>query len=236
MLVLVGFDARGCCDTTSKLDGDAWPVHNSIVRSLVGTVVLVTLACGGTSCDDNAPSSDVRDDPSSTVLADLHTLRSRPLDLPTVATGQRCPVTTEVESPSADLGPMLGTGVARPVGLGPDARLGIAPPENFGSETFGGNKVLWALSAASDGIVLVRGRQLDGTSEVRFDSGDIPSLEKVLDPTGKVPLDGGWYDFPGNTRVQYPGCYAYQIDSIEGRQSLFFSPSDCGTQSVAATW
>lgn len=182
--------------------------------------MLVTVASAGTACDDNSSTSGVDD--LSTVDADLETLRSRPLDLPTVAEGERCPVTTAVESPSAALGPMLGTAVARPVGLGPEASLGIAPPENFDSELWGGNKVLWALSATSEGVVLVRGRQLDGSSEVRFDSGDIPSLEKVLDPTGKVPLDGGWYDFPGNTRVQSPGCYAYQIDSIEGSTVIVF--------------
>jgi hypothetical protein len=112
---------------------------------------------------------------------------------------------------------MLGSGIARPV-LGAQPRIGIAPPENFGSRDWGGNKVLWALDAETSSIALLRGHQLDGALEVRFDSGAIPAEDKILDPTGKTPLDGGWYDFPGFVRLQGPGCYGFQIDR-EGEPS-----------------
>ncbi len=131
-------------------------------------------------------------------------------------------MTTDVATPSADLGPMLGLGPARPVGLGQLAQLGIAPPENYGSHVWGGNKVLWALSTEVHGPALIRGHQLDGDGEVRFDEGDVPSLEKVLDPSGKAPLAGGWYDFPGATRVRQPGCYGYQIDTEAGTTFVVF--------------
>ena len=117
---------------------------------------------------------------------------------------------------------MVGRGPARPIGLGLPARLEIAPPEDYGSQVWGGNKVLWALSSEAHCPALIRGGQLDGDSEVRFGDGDVPALEKVLDPSGKAPLAGGWYDFPGATRVRQPGCYGYQIDTAAGSTFVVF--------------
>jgi hypothetical protein len=88
---------------------------------------------------------------------------------------------------------MLGSGPARPVGLGPNAQLELAPPSNFGSATWGG-----------------------------ANNGSVPSLEKALDPTGKTPRSGGWFDFPGYTRVEHSGCYAYQIDTAAGTTTVVF--------------
>jgi hypothetical protein len=144
------------------------------------------------------------------------------LVLPLVDRGQPCPVTTEVSTPSTELGNMLGSGLARPVGIGPDRHLSIGPPTNFGSDIWGGNKVLWALSVDAGGLALIRGHQLDGDAEVRFDNGAVPSLEKVLDSSGGVPLDGGWYDFPGFTRLSRPGCYGYQIDTKARTTTVVF--------------
>jgi hypothetical protein len=147
-------------------------------------------------------------------------LRARPLVLPRIDRGQPCPVTTEVTTPSVELGTMLGSGLARPVR--PGSHLEIAAPANFGSDTWGGNKVLWALSVRAGGVALIRGHQLDGDAEVRFDDGATPSLEKVLvAPTGK-PLDGGWHAFPGSTRLSKPGCYGYQIDTEAETTTVVF--------------
>ena len=99
---------------------------------------------------------------------------------------------------------MIGVAPARPV-VGRDATIGIAPPANFGSEIWGGNKVLWALSGDTEGPALIHGHQLDGP-EARFDDGAVPATEKILDPTGKAALDGGWYDFPGFVRLPRRGA------------------------------
>jgi hypothetical protein len=117
---------------------------------------------------------------------------------------------------------MFGLGPARPIFLLSHAKLEIVPPKNYGSHVWGGNKVLWALSIEADGPALLRGGQLDGDGEVRFDTGDVPASEKVLDPSGKEPLAGGWYDFPGETRLRGPGCYGYQIDSEAGTTVVVF--------------
>ena len=79
-----------------------------------------------------------------------------------------------------------------------------------------------ALSMQVGGPALIRGHQLDGGGEVRFDEGADPSLEKVLDPAGKAPSAGGWYDFPGATRVRQPGCYGFQIDTEAGTTFVVF--------------
>lgn len=120
---------------------------------------------------------------------------------------------------------MLGRGPVRPLGLGSSAKLTIGPPADYGSQEWGGNKVMWALSAEANGPALVRGRQLDGDGEVRFNEGDVPALENMLDPSGRTPLAGGWYDFPGITRVRQPGCYGYQIDTAAGTTFVIFTAS-----------
>ncbi|MFJ2032794.1 hypothetical protein [Streptosporangium sp. NPDC087985] len=67
--------------------------------------------------------------------------------------------------------------------------------------------------------VLIRGRQLDGPGDVRFDD---PAVEELLlDPT-KDALPGGWRDYPSLTRLRTPGCYAYQIDAAVGSFTIVF--------------
>jgi hypothetical protein len=141
----------------------------------------------------------------------LAELRSRPLDVPSLTAEDACPVTELSSSPSVDLGTMWGDERVRPV-LGATSRIGLAPPANYGSDVWGGAKVLWAMSAEGSSIALIRGHQLDGDAEVRFDEGDTPAEEKVLDPGGRQALEGGWYDFPGSVRLRNPGCYGFQID------------------------
>jgi hypothetical protein len=185
-------------------------------HGLVGLVCLAAMSMFGCSS-----SASLKSMSTATGNGDVASLRSRPLVLPKIAHGQPCPLTTEVATPSADLGPMLGSGPARPL-LGAKAHLGIAPAVNFGSDAWGGDKVFWALSAQNVGPALVRGHQLDGDAEVRFDDGALPSLDKVLDPTGMTPLAGGWYGFPGYTRVRQPGCYGFQIDTDAGATVVVF--------------
>lgn len=144
---------------------------------------------------------------------DADDLRQRPLQLPKLPLDERCPVTTDVSRPSADLGPLLGTSLARPVLDSPTLRL--APAENFDSLSWKGQKVLWALTTASPGVVLLRGQRVGAADELRFDGGAEPVSEKVLDPAGRRELDGGWVDFPSYLRVKSSGCFAIQIDSAE---------------------
>lgn len=92
----------------------------------------------------------------------------------------------------------------------PDGTLGyVAPTGNAWSDrAWGGQKVLWVVDPAVVEDVLVRGYQLDGPHQLAF--GDPASPQLVL------PVDGGaksgtWRDYPGYTRLQAPGCYAYLV-------------------------
>ena len=58
------------------------------------------------------------------------------------------------------------------------------------------------------GPVLVRGRQLDGPNELRFNRGLLPPREMRILPAPQLRTE------PSFTRVRAPGCYGYQVDGI----------------------
>jgi hypothetical protein len=149
----------------------------------------------------------------------------RPLHTPTVPFGSACP-TTGPDS-KGDLsrigfyGTAWGEGPAYPV-LNADASEPLmrfndpVPPDSgfYGSAWFG-NKVLWAFDPVYSGPILIRGLQVDGGNEVRFDNGRIPPLELR---TGS----GGSGGRPSFTRVRAAGCYAYQIDGTTFSSTIVF--------------
>ncbi|MBA2384886.1 MAG: hypothetical protein H0V68_09550 [Actinobacteria bacterium] len=138
----------------------------------------------------------------------------RPLALPSLQADGKCPAA----APSGNLssrgfgGHAWGPGPAYPVGLGSEAPvLRYLDPIPRASEFFGsawfGNKVLWFVDRdAYQGPVLIRGRQLDGPSLLRFERGHVPPRElRIVTHAG---------DQPSYTRVRAPGCYAYQVDGL----------------------
>jgi len=147
----------------------------------------------------------------------------RPLRVPTIAPGSRCPVSRieeRVNFATYGVRPGFGAGPAYPIfgSRSPDGGAVLRfqyPPTSasgfFGSD-WGGQKVLWfVLPGAAP--VLVRGRQLDGPNELRFDSGQNPSAElKLLRAL----------DRPSVTRLRAPGCYAYQIDGASFSELIVF--------------
>lgn len=134
----------------------------------------------------------------------------RPLDLPDLRAGDECPVTRTQQRPDPGLGFVQGEGSAGPVGIPADGVLGYIGPGTWVDQSWGGQKVLWAVDPAVTGDVVVRGRQLDGPHEVQFDDPAVPEL--VLSPDEDA-LPGGWRDYPSFTRLRAPGCYAYQVDT-----------------------
>jgi hypothetical protein len=111
-----------------------------------------------------------------------------------------------------------GPGPAYPfIGSGSDrAQLVFELPLGdpvFGTE-WGGTKAIWGISIRYAGPILVRGRQLDGPNEVRFENGS-PGFtdEKRLHPDAELRLVGPKpHGNPATTRLRAPGCYAYQVD------------------------
>jgi hypothetical protein len=154
----------------------------------------------------------------------------RPLRIPSIAPGTSCPTTAR--DPRGDLtrigfsGAAWGGGPAYPAGLGSDSGpvLGYLDPIPMSSEFFGsgwsGNKVLWVVDSSYYGPVLVRGRQLDGPNEIRFNRGFPPPRELRLAAWPK--------HHPSSTRVHAAGCYAYQIDGLGFSYLIVFEaqPSD----------
>ena len=129
-----------------------------------------------------------------------------------LASGSPCPTT-----PGRPLDPALvevvGDGPVY-VALGVEDTLHYAPAKNFGSQEWAGQKTIWAIQPGFAGLVLVRGRQLDGPNELRFGRGDVPATELLFHAPGEAQSDppNGWTYEIDYTRVRAPGCYAYQID------------------------
>jgi hypothetical protein len=153
--------------------------------------------------------------PPASVWKALH----RPLQLPTVAAGEPCPVSALDQS--FDFGRYgvvrgIGPGPAWPIGFdqpGSVLRFTYPPPPTsafYGSE-WSGNKVLWFTSPDAVGPFLIRGGRLDAPGELRFDEGTVPPTEMRL-------LAGR----PSYTRVRAPGCYAYQVDGPQFSYPVVF--------------
>jgi hypothetical protein len=154
-------------------------------------------------------------------------LRRRPVNVPAVVPGKPCGTSSasgdlaQIGTHPAIRGPAWGPGPAYPWGLTLDGgkpvlRFEYPPrPESGWAESgWGGTKVLWVIAASYHGPVLVRGRQLDGPNEARFQDGR-PGFtrETALRPPAELRLTGPETRAnPATTRLRAPGCYAYQVD------------------------
>jgi hypothetical protein len=152
----------------------------------------------------------------------------RPLGVPHFSPGSPCPVSPP--DPRGDLKaivgwgagiPAWGSGPAYPVLLGfkgpvqpePEIAFELPPPPGFGG-SWGVSKAVWFTEASyAPGRVLVRGRQLDGTNEVRFEDGR-PAFtsEGRLNPATELRLVADGSGHQSTTRLRSGGCYAYQLD------------------------
>src|SRR5579859_1609067 len=57
------------------------------------------------------------------------------------------------------------------------------------------------------GLLLIRGKQLDGSHQVRFDNTLLPEI--ALDISQATTQQ--WTERPSDTRLQASGCYVYQM-------------------------
>jgi hypothetical protein len=165
------------------------------------------------------------------VLAfDWGQLRGRPLAIIALAAGAPCPVSSRTGN-LARMGlgifPAWGAGPAYPAFDPPHAD--IAQVFEFGPQPeyaeWGIEKVMWAVDPRYVGPVLVRGRQLDGSNELRFENGS-PGFTRAqtLHPAAELRIVGG-YVHPAATRARQAGCYAYQADGIGFSRAIVFTIS-----------
>jgi hypothetical protein len=141
-------------------------------------------------------------------------LTRRPLHIPTLALGSACPATEaagtlgdrgNIDAPGA---PAFGPGPAYPALASDGGRAVLHYLPNWGYDGWDGTKLLWTVPRYN-GPYIVRGRQLDGPNELRFDQG--PQWTDRLNH--ELRLVGSYSRLnPAATFVLVPGCYAYQVD------------------------
>jgi hypothetical protein len=155
-------------------------------------------------------------------LQTYESLLRRPLQLPEIAPGETCPVKL-VTTAQAEEVPM-SDGQVHLVQSDPlTYRLAVS----YGQDSDWGTAAAVAfIDGDYNGPLLLRGRQIDGSNELRFGPGVFPDRMLVL--------HGGPSDLPGAgprgvtqngiaVRISAPGCYAYQIDSLYGSQVIVFT-------------
>lgn len=141
----------------------------------------------------------------------------RPLHLPRLAPGQRCPI-----SPSQPVS--WGTAGQRLTGRGPAYLIGLSGASGgtisiAGSARDGlgwyGQKTPWAIRRSYDGPILVRGARIGRRGQVRFAHAYGDHLRELQWDAGAdqgSPPDPDFRFLASATLVRAPGCYAFQID------------------------
>lgn len=158
---------------------------------------------------------------SPSVVDPWESLRSRPLDLPTIGEGSACPVTSTSQVSDA-YAPASGDGPVYPV-LG-DGEFPLCVGRVEGGWEY--RKVLWVSDPTYTGPALIRGGQIDGENDLRFQNGPDPAAELELpeEPKASSPdEEPGWRAWPSYTRLREPGCYAHQIDGVGFTDFVVFS-------------
>jgi hypothetical protein len=122
----------------------------------------------------------------------------RPLHIPALGSGGSCPV-------SAGNGPLKPS----PTGLAATSFIG---------SSWKGARVTWQ-SSGYQGPILIRGRQVGGQGAIGFGEGHTPYDELQLLGRAMGAPSGQW---PSFTRVQAPGCYAYQVDGTSFSELIVF--------------
>jgi hypothetical protein len=155
-------------------------------------------------------------------------LQQRHLHIPSLRSGTPCPTTPSKQAIPGFSDFLLGNGPVYADFFGGNAGdsehsvLRYVDAQSFegGTSGWGGQKVLWFIDPAYKGPALIRGERLDGSGQVRFDSEldepDLPTAHTLL--TALRIFGGGgsspWPNWASNTRLQMPGCYAYQVDGL----------------------
>lgn len=165
--------------------------------------------------------------PSEGAYAPWTKLR-RPLHIPHLAPGSACPTTGatgQLPSPPF-VGTKFGRGPVYPgFGLVDQALIYFHYPPTLTSawpnSAWSGQKVMWLTSPSYHGPTLIRGRQLDGPNRLRFDDGDLPSVEKRIGTWGRN-AGSRWGSSASETRLLAPGCYGYQVDGLTFSRVIIF--------------
>jgi len=142
----------------------------------------------------------------------------RPLRLPSLASDGSCPV-SPTHRVVQIFGPALGDGPVYAVIPGGPLRFQYPPARTsvFAGSDWGGNKVVWFSKPTYTGPILIRGGEVGGSHAVGFSGGDPAAYDSM-----ELPPGHGWRNWPTATRVNAPGCYAYQVDGTNFTEVIVF--------------
>lgn len=186
-------------------------------RRRIVSAIVVTLATGGVYVGVrtavSAPGSE--------------SLLSRPLHLPALVFGGRCPVLSgyTVDNPYF-VGDALGKGPVRVlIAQTGDVRHGRPTLGIGGPSPWHALQTLWFAIPGDDGPFVVRAARLGKPGPVAVQADGIglaPGLGPLTVPAGPTPNSfptptgssswAGYRTVPGSTWVKSPGCYAWQVD------------------------
>jgi len=147
----------------------------------------------------------------------------RPLEIPKLAPGARCPVTS-AKRVSPDFAPAQGSGPVYPAGTGRGLEFNYPPTRDqlWYPTKWSGQKVIWIARESYAGPVLIRGRQVDGRNVLRFGRGSVPTRELRLLRSGTSIGTWKGRHWGTYTRLRAPGCYAWQVDGAGFSKVIVF--------------
>ena len=145
-------------------------------------------------------------------------LLARPLHLPALSAGQRCPATHgDPIATSFFSGVAFGGGPVRVlIANEGDLRRGDVDLGGTGAPGWSALQTSWFSTPGYQGPFVVRGKRLgtSGVIEVRpGGTGLVPVSGPLIVPAGPtMNTQDGYRTVPGSTWVRSPGCYAWQVD------------------------
>ena len=158
--------------------------------------------------------------------------KQRPLTLPVIRTGDRCPV-TQGSSESVPPAPYIFCAGCLWFGRGPvyfawsfhvnhveDAVFSLdgVPQENSSYRA----KTPWVSKPDYEGPILIRGRRLDGKDALRFRVAEPKPVEDLKLNAPSRTDSAHWSFWPSSMYVPGPGCYGVQVDTLRGTDIVIF--------------
>lgn len=151
-------------------------------------------------------------------------LQQVPLQIPTLAQGEACPVVPGSQV-TPDLGDALGGGPAYLVGFGKQGVINLIQANQQNGEY--ALLVLLTVPPGYADILLVRGRQMDGSGSLTF------SMAPGSEPLGQWQLSpdtagatgvtaGNWLTWSAYLVIGGSGCYGLQVDGTGFSEMLVF--------------
>jgi hypothetical protein len=86
-------------------------------------------------------------------------------------------------------------------------------------------KTLWAIAPSYTGSVVVTGKELGGSSELRFNAGARFPGQKQLELRFPADDSGKWRYGPSDTLIRAGGCYVFRVEGDDFEQDIAFKAS-----------